>query len=220
MQITFLYAKVGGEWPNELYLSALKELSDSEQVRNLKYRRWQDRQANILGKLLLKQGLILLSLNNSLKDIAYTEYKKPYFKNGPYFNVSHSGNYVVCVLANIEVGVDIEQISESDFNLFHNVFTSKEWEFINAAKGAIKNNFYKLWTRKESIIKANGKGMYINLRDFEVLEKECNLFNESYLCFEIEISTEYACHITIKRAEAPLIQKIYVDTDQLIRQQF
>ena len=34
---------------------------------------------------------------------------KPFYQNGPFFNISHSGKYVIMAVANNEVGVDIEE---------------------------------------------------------------------------------------------------------------
>ncbi len=55
MRVAFLYTVLGEEWSNDLYIKLLENLSVSEKERNVKYRRWQDRQANILGKLFLRK---------------------------------------------------------------------------------------------------------------------------------------------------------------------
>lgn len=221
MQVTFLYTKIGDELPQRVYLEALNRLPLHEKERNIKYRRWQDRQANILGKLLLHFGLKQQSLKISLNDIEYSEYKKPYLRNGPFFNISHSGNYVGCAISNEEIGVDIEQILDMDFGAFQKVFTPREWEYINQSKkDMMKPRFYQVWTRKESVIKANGKGMYIDLKDFDVLENRLSLYSERYLWSEVDIAPDYSCNITIKGTEVPLINSFYIEMDTLIRQQF
>lgn len=45
-------------------------------------------------------------------DILQNQSGKPYFKklNMPYFNISHSGDYVACVFDENEVGLDIQKI--------------------------------------------------------------------------------------------------------------
>ncbi len=216
MRVTFLYTALGEEWSNNLYIKLLENLSVSEKERNVKYRRWQDRQANILGKLLLKHGLRLRSSKASVNKIEYNKYKKPYLESGPFFNISHSGDFVVCVIADFELGVDIEQKSEMDFQLFQNIFTAKEWELINSVDGG----FHTLWSRKEAIIKANGKGLHIDLHDFEVLEQKVKLLDESYYSAEVDINEGYACSIAIKGTEIPVIDKSFIEVNDLILQQF
>ena len=50
----------------------------------------------------------------TLEERVSTKSGKPYLENGPFFNVSHSEEYVVFVSdESREVGVDIEKINEN-----------------------------------------------------------------------------------------------------------
>ncbi len=44
-------------------------------------------------------------------------YGKPYLNGYPnyYFNISHSGEFVVCAISNNPVGIDIEQIKQIEY---------------------------------------------------------------------------------------------------------
>ena len=79
-----------------------------------KYRRWQDAHAYLYGKLLLKEAISQLGFDHSLEFMQKTKYGKPYFKNNDFgFNISHSGEYIVCVISTDEkqnLGIDIEEI--------------------------------------------------------------------------------------------------------------
>jgi 4'-phosphopantetheinyl transferase len=46
----------------------------------------------------------------------------PYF----HFNISQSGNWVVCATDNHPVGIDIEQIQPIDFQIVNSYFSKKE----------------------------------------------------------------------------------------------
>ena len=51
-----------------------------EEIKNriLRFKRWEDRQAGLYGKLLLKKGLEELGLDSGLIDLKYTQYGRPY----------------------------------------------------------------------------------------------------------------------------------------------
>ena len=88
---------------------------------------------------------------------------KPYLENYPfYFNLSHSGNYVVCAISPREVGVDIQEYRQVDMERLAKRFFSKEEQ--NALKVCTKGKeqyelFYQLWTRKEAYGKLTGEGI-------------------------------------------------------------
>jgi 4'-phosphopantetheinyl transferase len=89
------------------------------------------------------------------------------------FNISHSGEWIMIALAFEELGIDIEKINSSfDFTiLLDEHFTNAEQQFIRNAENPQKA-FYYLWTRKEALVKALGRGLQENLKTISVLEGE------------------------------------------------
>lgn len=79
---------------------------------------------------------------------------------GWYFNVSHSGNWLLIAIGKVQVGVDLEW-ANSDFS-FHDLlpssFSPAEQRYIASCPDA-RLGFYRLWTRKEALVKATAKGM-------------------------------------------------------------
>ncbi|SFI31708.1 MULTISPECIES: 4'-phosphopantetheinyl transferase superfamily protein [unclassified Bacillus (in: firmicutes)] len=112
-------------------------------------------------------------------------YGKPYLKNHPTisFNLSHSGDFVVCVFDNHPVGIDIEKIKIIEYiSLAKKFFTKKEYNYI--MKGDFRqqlDKFYDIWTLKESFIKCCGKGLSLPLNSFSV---------EIYGCNDIKLVTD------------------------------
>ena len=100
-------------------------------------------------------------------DILYSEYGKPYFKLGLRFNYSHSGDYVVLVTDNDEVGIDVEQIREKDFKIMRRCFTEKEFAWIEEKNST--ERFLKLWCKKESLLKLFGLGLAMRMNEIDVL---------------------------------------------------
>lgn len=78
--------------------------------------------------------------------------EKPYQATVPglYFNCSHSGDMVACAVADVEVGVDIQEIVENP-KVKERIFCPQE------LKGDFC--FTEIWTKKESYIKYTGEGL-------------------------------------------------------------
>lgn len=88
------------------------------------------------------------------------------------FNLSHSYNISICAIRSGKlIGADIEYIKpfESMREVARSHFTEIEYKKLIACSPSLFTiSFYKLWTRKESYIKAIGKGLSYSLADFEV----------------------------------------------------
>ncbi len=94
---------------------------------------------------------------------------KPYFADPlPYFNLSHSGDYVLCGMADWELGVDIQQKRPAEqkrpavqARLVERFFSEREKELwkLCGSKEEQEELFYRLWTRKEAYGKLTGEGI-------------------------------------------------------------
>ena len=125
------------------------------QERAHRYKFESDAYHFVLGRLLLKHGLKDMGRGDLLAHITYLENDKPHLDQVS-FNISHSGNLVVCLLAEQgQIGIDIEQHKPLNLSDFEAFFTPNEWSHINKAASPIEK-FFWYWTRKESIIKAMG----------------------------------------------------------------
>jgi len=90
---------------------------------------------------------------------------KPYFREYPfYFNLSHSGDYVLCALSGREIGADIQEHRKCDSRrLAERFFSGREMEALEnyerehpEGKDAL---FFRLWARKEAYGKLSGGGI-------------------------------------------------------------
>lgn len=122
-------------------------------------------------------------------------YGKPYIKGKEsfYFNISHSGEYVVLAYGDQPVGIDIEEIR--DKNLDKNIdvakrcFTEKEYEYVLSGycngEGTLESateqeRFFQIWTMKESYLKLTGAGISVPLNSFEVDPYDMCVRNTEY----------------------------------------
>jgi len=75
-----------------------------------------------------------------------------------YFNLSHSGAYAACAIADLPVGVDIQTSREYSEKLAERCFTPEERAALRAAREP-DAEFTALWTLKESYLKWKGSGI-------------------------------------------------------------
>lgn len=127
----------------------------------------------LIGDLLIRSLICQkYKINNEEIRFKYNEYGKPFVENFSdfHFNLSHSGEWVVCTTANFNVGIDIEKVSEIEaLKLAKEFFSADEfYDISNMNSGEQINYFYDLWTLKESYIKTIGKGLYNPLNSFSI----------------------------------------------------
>jgi len=101
----------------------------------------------------------------------FGEVGKPYIKNCDdiHFNISHSGDYAVCAISDCEVGIDIQKIEKPNLQVAKRFFAKNEYEYIaNQPDEKSKSDaFYRIWTLKESFVKAIGVGTNMPFDSFE-----------------------------------------------------
>lgn len=85
------------------------------------------------------------------------------------YNLSHSGDYVICATSKFAVGCDIEKIKKAPLKVAKRYFCKKEVSFLEKIPEAARGEeFFRLWTIKESFVKMLKKGLAMGLDSFEV----------------------------------------------------
>ncbi|PTT39474.1 4-phosphopantetheinyl transferase [Chryseobacterium sp. HMWF028] len=186
-----LYTFISEEKHESLLDKYLPAFSQEAKQDILRYRRWQDAQLSLLGKVLLQYGLKAY-YNISEVEMGTLPNKKPYLKDHQlHFNISHSKDLVVCAIAEYPLGIDIEfndpKVSYLDFKF---QMTDKEFQEIHESEDKI-NGFFTYWTRKEAVIKAHGAGMMLPLDTFEVIKDKCMIEGERFFTREVFIHKDY-----------------------------
>ncbi|MBC8290386.1 MAG: 4'-phosphopantetheinyl transferase superfamily protein [Planctomycetes bacterium] len=88
------------------------------------------------------------------------------------FNVSHSHGHILIALARgLEIGVDVEPVrSLPDMDaVARDVMTHEEHFLYDISRAKKPETFFRVWTRKEAILKAAGCGLLHSLRQTESL---------------------------------------------------
>lgn len=149
-----------------------------------------------IGELLKRYMICFFTgKKNSSIEIELNEYGKPLLKNSKicFFNISHSGIYVVGIVDSAPVGVDVERIVNIKRNVADQSFSKKEIDYLSnfVSAEAFSKEFFFIWTLKEAYVKALGIGLSkenssfcVNLNDngeISIKDNEQREFEFTYL---------------------------------------
>ena len=133
---------------NSKYISLL-ERSSFEKYKNLE----------------VKKEKVVSSIfkNKYIGEYYLNEFGKP-LSNDKYFNISHSHGYVVFIMDDVPIGIDIEKIKKAQDDLISYISNDEEKNYIHDDA-----SFYEIWTNKEALVKAYGTGIKSNPKDIKGL---------------------------------------------------
>jgi 4'-phosphopantetheinyl transferase len=152
---------------------------------------------SLLGNLLLIEAFKNKYTKNVLQDVERTEFGRP-FLPFPFefdFNISHSGSCVVCAIGEGPLGIDIEKLKSINIQPLKAFFSANEWVELNTST-ELETDVLKLWTKKEAILKADGRGFQIPWHQV-VIETDTlgYLEKEKWFLQEMNISNEYIANV-------------------------
>ncbi len=102
----------------------------------------------------------------------FTKNKKPFISGQAdfHFNISHSGNWMTMMFSKDPCGIDVEKIQpDLDFDgVMQSAFHPDEIRYVQQSSDLTKA-FFRIWTIKESFLKATGVGLIDNLIDLNMM---------------------------------------------------
>jgi len=147
-------------------------VSPEKQERIKKFRLFQDARNCLLGDILSRVEICRATgFNNRQLKFTVNNFGKPLLISCPdiHYNISHSRDYIACVIADKPVGIDVEVIKPINLKIAERFFSPDETSYIMAGEKALR--FYEVWTKKESHVKWEGKGLNKPLASFSVIDK-------------------------------------------------
>jgi len=160
------------ELEEDRFKKLLAYVDKEQRERILKFQVYGDALRSLTANILIRYIIVKkLKLNNLDIHFGKNKYGKPYLLNHEnfYFNLSHSGVWVVCAISNKAIGIDIEEVKAIEISVAKRFFSPQEVDDLFSYTGKDRLiYFYDLWTLKESYIKAEGKGLAIPLRSFTI----------------------------------------------------
>lgn len=95
---------------------------------------------------------------DSLPPMETGAHGKPYLTHGPAFSLSHTQGAVAVAVGRGSVGVDVERIRPVQEQLIRRTLSGREYDWY-CARGRRLEDFFTLWTLKESYYKYLGTGL-------------------------------------------------------------
>ena len=211
-----LYLKLPDELDKSQWESLLLRLPVEWQREINGFKDWRDRQARLLGKLLVGYGLEkYASVTFRFADLKQGKWGRPYLDCGWDFNLSHSREYLVLGMTRGgRVGVDVEQIREVD-PVDYRPFVSPEiWQEIVGGANPVESLFL-FWTRIESVLKADGRGMSIPPCEVSIRGKAAWLDGKKWCLRDLFMIPGHACSVAVD-SQVVDVEVIEVDGQHLI----
>lgn len=190
------YTQIGSQLTDARFKTFLDQLPRAIQEQVQRYRKWEDRQRGLFGKLLLQRALYDLDLQSyTLGGLKYNSYNRPYFDHSVDFNISHSGDYVICAISKeFKVGCDIEKIQEVPISDFTEQFSEKELDEIVKNKEPLRH-FFRLWAQKEAFLKVIGVGLNVPLHTLAITDNVVLWEGQEWFLHKLDIDEDYPCYV-------------------------
>lgn len=155
--------------------SLMHLLSSDEMTRANQFKFDIHRHRFIVARAMLRQ--VLSFYTRLLPEeivFSYGDHGKPFLRDNPLqiqFNISHSDNLaVIAVTIEHDIGVDIEKM-EITFKdaVAKRFFSPQEYNELQQLPSKEQVvGFYRIWSKKEAVIKAIGAGLYVRLDSFSL----------------------------------------------------
>ncbi len=155
------------------YIKWYLQMSEEKRQRVDRFRFEDDKKRTVAGEMLVRKAVSEWCYIQPDKIMIDTgKYGKPYIVGlDVEFNISHSGDMVVCAVDDRPVGIDVELIRPIDLTIAKRICTNDELMYLFGHKATnidfsytedagILARFFELWTSKEAYGKCIGVGLF------------------------------------------------------------
>ncbi|MFL5742261.1 MAG: 4'-phosphopantetheinyl transferase family protein [Flavisolibacter sp.] len=185
----------------------LQSLPLSIQQKITSFKKKQDAERSLMGKVLLQKALSDHGRSTDLDAITYTEAGKPFIDPSAHFSISHSGDYTVCALGSSgRIGIDIEKIRAIPIRELKDYFTPSDWQQILGSNDSEKELIF-MWTRKEALLKAIGAEYSLGFPS--VASNQLAWKDSQWFFRTINLDDLYACHLCVENSLPDIVVEEY-----------
>lgn len=139
----------------------------------------------LLSFAMKKKGVCITDGSST---ISYGANGKPHIIGAPYYNLSHSGNYAVCAVCSDQIGIDIQARDR----VMGDAMLRRCFSYEERSEDIIK-----IWSAKESFLKALGTGITVNMKRAEIIKMDPKRsiiiydgINTGYICYMYDLEDE------------------------------
>lgn len=201
------YQQFSTPFPVKKWAFYYQQLPEDIQERIRRYRKEENKYQLMIGRLLLKEGMQRLGYRDfQLADVNYNEFNCPLWRPDIQFNIAHSGNIVGCAFSEtLKIGLDIEKIRMIDLTNFDYILNKVDHENIANANNPY-DAFFKIWTIKEAVTKAIGKGLAIDVQQIYIYENHAELAGVKWYYKKLNLAMGFAAHLVMNEDELDKIK--------------
>lgn len=162
-----IYAAKVCEIPDRLCerLFPLLDRRRLEKVMALKHEK--ERLRSIYAGLLLRHAFLEEGHSETMwqrVEIVEGSHGKPYLSNYTdfFYSLSHSGEWVVCAVDDIETGADIQEVGAPKLAVAKRFYSDEEYHRLLQHESEPERqtmDLYRIWAAKESCVKLTGRGI-------------------------------------------------------------
>ncbi len=197
MAVTVFWCSVAALEEPGRYERLLQRLPEERKERTERLRRPADRWRSVAGWLMFETAMRSAGIPQERWQFRYGVQGKPYLGlEDLQFSISHSGPVALCAVSAQELGADVQQPARWNERLVRRVCTAGERAWLETQPQPAQA-FFRLWTRKESLVKACGLGIGCGLDTICCLPEEETVFqNARWYFYEQQLAGCPACVCT------------------------
>ena len=175
---------------------------EEKKIRLSKYLNKNKIKSSIIGEVLLEKLLKEKNIEYKKQQIHLNKNNKPYITNSNiYYNISHSYDYVIVIISDNEIGIDIEKIRKTNINTINKFATEKEKRYILSEKKYIYLRLFQIYTLKEAYIKMLGENISkIKEVEFEIKDNEIICSDKNVIAYTKNIIDDYIFAVCKKKS--------------------
>ena len=188
------------------------QMPEDIQERIRRYRKEENKYQLMIGRLLLKEGMQQLGFKDfKLADLYYNEFNCPLWRENINFNIAHSANVIACAFSTTrKIGLDVEEIRRITLSDFAYILNEADKENIQKSTNKL-TAFFKIWTIKEAVTKAIGKGLSIDVQQIYIHEKYAVFEGQKWYYQTLDLAENIAGHIVMEEEAVEPIKLITLD---------
>ena len=154
-----------------LWAPALERVPPQRRQKAEAFLRPSDARLCLGAGVLLQAALEQAGIPAEKQAFSVSEQGKPYLTDGGVqFSLSHSGDYALCAVSDGPVGCDLQKTGPARMKTARRFFCPSEYELLLAQPEPEMRDlmFCRLWTLKESWLKARGTGIFSGMNGMEL----------------------------------------------------
>ena len=158
-----------------LFADAMSRVPESRKEKVASFRYAESQRLSLGVGLLLVLALEEQGIDGRRVRITEGEWGKPVLTDFPgiHFSLSHSGIWAMCAIGNRPLGCDVEKASRGNEKLARRFFHPEEQQALAGLAPDTcpewQREFARIWTRKESYLKLDGRGLSLKMECFSAL---------------------------------------------------